>query len=475
MGRGISFGTDGWRGVIARDFTFENLERVSLATARFFADDGSAMEKGVSIGYDTRFLSGQFANRVAGVMTRHGIPVRISREPIPTPALSWEVVSNGSAWGIMITASHNPPRFNGFKVKTRHGTSADESVTRAIEENLNQIEKLLPLSESRPDLVVEADMRTPYLAKVSELVDWNRIGKVVSQVISDPLYGAVQGGFLELLEKVDTVRARGIHLCHNPGFGGLDPEPIPRSLTRLVDEVNSDPSPALGIAQDGDGDRLGMVDEKGNWVSPHQVLSLLLLYLAKEKRLKGQVVKSFSTTMLIEQICGEAGLECVETGIGFKYIAPRMMEKPTILAGEESGGVAFGFHIPERDGILAGLMVLEMLGTWGITLSDALKRMERVYGRYLYRRRDIEMPIEQGKRIEERIGSDPPDRIGGYQVAELREKDGVKLVMGNGAWLLIRASGTEPLLRLYAEASSDKGLERILDDGEKACRAALSR
>ncbi len=474
MKRAFRFGTDGWRGVIAEDFTFENLELITQATAEVFIEREDALKEGVSVGYDTRFLSDKFAHKAAQVMVANGIPVRIASSPITTPALSWDVVNNGSAWGVMITASHNPSRFNGFKIKTRKGASAPDTVTKAIEDKANS-GKLRVRQEETSDLLTEEDMRSPYLKRVSSLVDWSKIEAVVSEVVSDPLYGAVNGDFLRLLQNKTSLRVRGIHLCHNPGFGGLDPEPIPRNLHDLMREVLSGSYPALGVAMDGDGDRLGMVDENGSWVNPHQVLSLLLLYLTKEKGLNGQVVKSFSTTMLIEHICQEMGLECVETGIGFKYIAPHMKEKPTLIAGEESGGVAFGFHIPERDGVLSGLMVLEMLGTWGISLRDALKRMERRYGPYLYKRIDISMPINEGRRVVESLKTNPPDKIGGIRVVEMRDKDGVKLVLQGGAWLLVRASGTEPLLRLYAEAPKERELERILNDGREACRSALSR
>ena len=474
MKRSLRFGTDGWRGVIADDFTFANLRRVSQAAAEVFLEKGGSAPPKVSVGYDTRFLSPQFARVAAEVLAANGIQVRLSNSHLTTPALSWDVVNARQDWGIMLTASHNPPRFNGFKIKTREGASADDSITRLVEERANSPDLSITPLNAEPT-IAEVDMVAPYLERVSSLVEWERIGMMVSHVISDPLYGAVQNRLLTLLEEHSSIPARGIHTTLNPVFGGLDPEPIPRNLKGLVEEVVRSASPTLGIAQDGDGDRLGMVDEEGNWVSPHQVLSLLLIYLAKEKGLRGQVVKSFSTTMLVEHICQDLGLECVETGIGFKYIAPHMISKPTLIAGEESGGVAFGFHIPERDGILAGLMVLEMLGTWGITLKDAVKRMERRYGPYLYKRIDLTMPVEKGRRIVDTLEASPPERLGNLKVVEVRRKDGVKLVLQGGAWLLVRASGTEPLLRLYAEAPRPKELERILDDGNKACRAALSR
>jgi len=466
------FGTDGWRGVIADDFTFENLSLVAQAAAEVFLEKGNGRVR-VSVGYDTRFLSGRFARTVAEVMAANGIEVRLSSSPVTTPALSWDVVRNRSNWGIMITASHNPPRFNGFKIKTRDGVSAPDELTAAVEERANSA-PLYVARERKTDLIEEVDAKTPYLQKLATLVEWERVDEAVSLVVSDPLYGAVQEGFECLLKDHSNLGVRSIHRCIDPSFGGLDPEPIPRNLSQLMEEVLKSP-PSLGIAQDGDGDRLGTVDEEGRWVSPHQVLSLLLLYLAKEKGMKGQVVKSFSTTMLVEHLCQEMGMECVETGIGFKYIAPRMLEKPTLIGGEESGGVAFGFHMPERDGILAGLVVLEMLGTWGITLKEAVKRLERSYGRYLYRRVDVPMAVERGREVVRSLESSPPSSVGGLKVMEVRKRDGIKLILQGGAWLLVRASGTEPLLRLYAEAPRERELERILDDGEKACRTALSR
>ncbi len=460
----IRFGTDGWRGVIAEDFTFSNLERVARATGLFMLREWGALEEGVVVGYDTRFLSREAASMTARVLASLGIDVTLSPTAVPTPILSFSVKRKGTAGGVVITASHNPYLFNGFKIKSPQGGSAPPGVTREVERLLMDGEET-PVSPE-PGSVEEEDLISPYLEWLEGSVDLAGLDGFPFTVVSDPIHGAVGYLFRRILVP------RGVEVevlagDPHPLFGGRDPEPIERNLAPLMGRVRALGGRAVGIANDGDGDRLGMVDEEGRFVSPHRLLALVMDHLYRNRGMRGEVVKTFSTTSMIDKMAQDFGLRLHETAIGFKYILPLMLERDILVGGEESGGIGVKGHIPERDGIYSALLILEKMAWEGKGLAVMVRELEGRYGPHVYRRRDLGIPQEGARKVVEGVAGAPPEGLGRARVEEVRILDGVKLLFKGGGWLLFRASGTEPLLRLYCEGRSLEEVEDILDHGER--------
>ncbi len=475
MADAIRFGTDGWRGVIARDFTFGNVSRVAVATANYLKDPARKKlpiytdwgvpyrdaDAGVVVGYDTRFLSREFAQVAARAMASRGIPVEIVDSPIPTPSLSYIVRARGLAAGIMLTASHNPPHYNGFKIKPEYGGSATAEVTDLVERHLPSGEP-----EVRDSSVPVTSIREEYLAALEGRVDLKGIAQTPVHVVVDPMYGSAQGYLAELLAK-HGIKHTAVRSRVDPLFGGMRPEPIPEFMwpTRAV--IRSLKKRVrgrilVGLITDGDGDRGASMDEDGNFVDTHRTSSLILWHLIKNRGERGLILKSFALTDLIRKIGEDAGLEVREIKIGFKWAVEGLFRGEAMFAAEESGGYGYRWHLPERDGILAGLLLLELIASEGKGLGKLVEELFRRYGPHHYRRVDLE--LEARKEVVERIKASPPDSVAGRKVVEVETLDGVKLRFRNG-WLMFRASGTEPILRVYSEMDSPAAVDEVISAG----------
>lgn len=458
----IKFGTDGWRGVIARDFTFDNLSLVAQATMDYLNREGLG-DKGVVIGYDRRFLSRDFARRVAEVAVGNGIRVRLSDGYAPTPAISWAVRESKAGAGVMITASHNPPEYNGFKIKEAFGGSARPATTKLVEEivafNVANGRRVVecPFEEAQKKGMIELfDPCEGYFHQLGRYVDLGMIARAGIAVVVDPMYGAGSGFIPRLLSGVDE-----IHNAENPYFGGQPPEPIGENLKEIAALVAGGKY-RVGLALDGDADRIGAVDETGEFFSSHCIFTVVLRHLIEHKRLQGGVVKTVSTTRMVDLLAEKYGLKLFETPIGFKHICELMLEEDILMGGEESGGLGVKGHLPERDGILMGLLLLEAMAVSGKGLRQLINATMDEIGHFSYRRIDRRIEDAAKQQLIQRLSSTPPLEIDGRRVAATNFSDGFKFIFENGDWLLIRPSGTEPVLRLYSEAGSPEQVKRLL-------------
>lgn len=457
----IKFGTDGWRGVIARDFTFENLALVAQGTMDWMKGERLA-EAGLVVGYDRRFLSREFACTVAEVAAGNGIKVYFADGVVPTPAISWGTKQLSAGAGVMITASHNPPIYNGFKVKERFGGSARVESTRSLERVIeaNRSSGRAPLSVPfeeglRSGQIELFDAAERYLQQLGRLVDLELIRNAGIRGVADPMYGAGSGFFTRLLGMDE------INSDHNPGFGGQAPEPIGENLQQLC-TLLAEGRYRIGLALDGDADRIGAVDENGQFFSSHAIFTLLLKHLVERKGLSGAVVKTVSSTRMIDLLAEKYRLKLHETPIGFKHICELMLTEDVLMGGEESGGLGIKGHIPERDGILMGLLLLETIAVTGKGVRRQLEEIMDQIGHFYYRRIDLHIPLQTKEALLKQLGEAPPTEIAGRKVADRNFSDGFKFIFDNGDWLLIRPSGTEPVLRLYSEASRLDMVDRLL-------------
>jgi phosphomannomutase len=463
----IKFGTDGWRGVIAREFTFDNVSIVAQATMDYLQREGLASQ-GLVIGYDRRFLSREFAERTAEVAAGNGIKVLLTNDFTPTPAVSWAVRSRNAGGGVMITASHNPPVYNGFKVKEAFGGSARPSTTKKIEEivsdNIASGREILdtPFPAAVESGMVELfDANGDYHAQLRTYVDIELLRNSRIPFVVDPMFGAGSGAFPLLLPECTEIHGE----C-NPAFGGQAPEPTEEHLQELAETVRNGNYP-LGLALDGDADRIGAVDENGDFFSSHMIYTVLMRHLYERKGLRGGVVKTVSTTQMINLLAEKFGLPVFETPIGFKHICELMLENDILMGGEESGGLGVKGHIPERDGILMGLLLLEAVAMSGKGLRQLLNETMKEIGHFHYRRIDLQIEQSAKETLIDRLQTDAPKEIAGKKVATENFADGFKFIFADGAWLLIRPSGTEPVLRLYSEAGSMADVERLLSAGRE--------
>lgn len=459
----ITFGTDGWRAVIAEDYTFDNVERVARATGQWirrrYADNLQAL-----VGYDTRFLGHAFAERTAQVLASMGIRVRLADSFVTTPAVSWGTKEFGYAAGISITASHNPPQYSGFKIKSEHGGPADPDMIAEVEAELERLEEgltLRPLADLERDGLIERfNLRTAYIFALQDRLDIKGIKRSGLKIGCDPMFGAGRGIVTELLGHHNVVE---VHDEQNPWMQGQAPEPIERNLeylSRVVREERCD----VGLAFDGDADRIGLFDEEGRFVDSHKILSLLVKYLHEEKGLTGSIVKTFSTTDMLTRMGERYGLSVETLKIGFKYIAPKIIEGDVLVGGEESGGVAVKGHVPERDGIYIGLTVVEMMVKSGKKLSELVEELQEEFGPLHYARNDLHTTAEKKERFVERLKREGLAEVDGERVETTEDLDGVKVRFEDG-WLMFRPSGTEPVLRIYAEASTRERAERLVQAG----------
>ncbi len=461
----IKFGTDGWRAVIAKDFTYENLNCVTQATARWIHEE-KVTQNGVVIGHDARFQGRAFAEYVASVFAAMEIPVKFADSICPTPAVSWAALEY-NAVGIVITASHNPPSYNGFKIKAPFGGPATPEQIAAVEERLDRFKPdlaLRPYQELKADeLVREISLTDQYLEVLENRLDLEAIKTSRLKIAHDPMYGAAQGLLVRLLGADQILE---IHGAFNPGFNGQAPEPIEKNLKELS-EVIVEHECSVGLANDGDADRIGMFDEEGKFVDSHQLLSLLVKYLSQEKELTGSIIKTFSTTNMLDKQAEKYGLGIETTPIGFKYIAEKMVGGDVLVGGEESGGLAVKGHIPERDGLFIGLTIVEMMVKSGKKLSELVQELFDEFGPHFTYRNDMHTSDRNKKAMMRYCEEGKLEEIAGKKVASRELTDGVKHLMEDGSWLLVRPSGTEPVLRIYSEAASEEDAVALVDDATR--------
>jgi phosphomannomutase len=459
----IQFGTDGWRAVIAEDFTFENVERVAQATAEFWKKRRpKGTRKRVVIGCDRRFLADQFAERVAEVFAGNGFEVVLGSAPSPTPAISFAVKAEKAVGGVVLTASHNPARFCGFKLKGHFGGSAPSETCQAIESLLDAkpVKSMDLRLAKRKRLLKVKDLDAPHARAICRQVDFDLISRSGLRFAHDALFGVGAGAFEKILAetkcKVTTLNAE-----HDPFFGGVHPEPTVHNYGPSAAYLKKNPHD-LCLVTDGDADRVGGMDGRGNALTTHQIICLLLHHYSVNRGQKGRVIKALTTTSMVDRMCEAYGLELLETGVGFKYICTEMQKGDVLLGFEESGGIGFHGHIPERDGILAGLALLELLATEKKTVNRLLAALEKRFGPHRYDRLDTHFPLEKRAALMKYCADNPPAKLAGSPVVDVKTFDGVKYIAANGAWLMLRGSGTEPILRIYAEASSDAKAKKLI-------------
>ena len=465
----IKFGTDGWRGVIAEDYTYENVRTVAHAIARYVVR-GANPERGILVGYDTRFGSENFARVAAEAISATGTPVWLAAHAAPTPALSLMVRKRGASGGIQITASHNPYRWNGIKFKASYGSSASPAIVAQIEVELAQVlREGVPPLPPRKELIKSLEIHEPYLDTIAKLVDWDRLRASKFRYVIDPMHGAGRGLLRELFRRhgIETDEIRG---TRDPLFGGVNPEPIEPHVEALRQAVRKGRYDA-GFALDGDADRIGAIDRDGNFVTPHQIFSILLWHLAGTRRLTGEVAKTFSTTKMIDKIAAKFGRKVWETPIGFKYICDRMLEGDILLGGEESGGIGTKLYLPERDATVNALLLAEVMAWHGKHLGELVAMLQGEFGEHHYGRVDLTLKSGQAERALAHFAAPKLNRFLDWPVARRENLDGIKIFLGDIGWVMVRASGTEHMLRVYSETTRPDTTRRVLDEVAKLVRA----
>jgi phosphomannomutase len=475
----IKFGTDGWRGVIADDFTFENVRRAAGAVASYILKNEDP-RKGVVVGYDTRFLSRSFAQAAAEVLADAGIPVRISNDVLPTPAISYMAKALDTSGGVMITSSHNPWSWNGFKVKEKFGGSARPAIISQIEAELNAG----AMPKGTRAKIEEVDFKKPYIAAITRFADLDLIGRAGFKIAMDYMYGAGRNVVGDILRQhggeVVEIRSEV-----NPLFPGINPEPIEPHVRMLQETVVKEGCHA-GFANDGDADRIGAVAEDGSFVDAHKCYAILLWWLLEYKNWTGAITRAFNTTRMLDRIAKKYGRELIEHGIGFKYVCDVVLSgKEVLIGGEESGGIGIPRHLPERDGILNALLLANAMAESRMTLGQIVAHLQKEFGAHYYGRRDLHIEEDVKQAAIRRADSGQVRQLGQYKVVRKENLDGVKFFLdaptnGNGAeaWVLMRASGTEPLMRIYCEAASPELVDDILETSvefvEEQTTAALT-
>ena len=467
----IGFGTDGWRAVIADTFTFSNLRLIAQAVAEAIKQQANDHQPSVVVGYDTRFLSDRFAMETARVLAANNIIVWLSRTDAPTPAISYNVKQKGADAGVVITASHNPPRYNGFKLKAAYGGSATAEQCALVEEEIRLMERegrgpnMMDYQQALDqELIRRFDPGWEYYQHLASLVDIDKISEREMTVVTDAMWGAGRGAFTTFLSRTrcHVSEIRGVL---NPGFGGIHPEPILRYLNDLVAAVQRVQAD-VGLATDGDADRIGAIDAQGNFIDPHHIFALSLRHLVENRGLRGDVVKTVSTTYMINNLAEKYDLTLHETPVGFNYIADLMIRNDVLIGGEESGGISIRGHIPEGDGILMGLLLLEIMAQTRAPLHEIIADLQANFGPAHYGRVDTHLTRQLPKKqMVKMLADSAPSRLGGEDVVRVDTLDGVKFYMADHSWLLIRPSGTEPVLRVYAEARTPDAVNMLLEAG----------
>jgi phosphomannomutase len=478
----IHFGTDGWRAVISDTFTFHNLRMVTQAIAdavssgvwnNGYPAGGRVDPKKVVVGFDTRFLSDRYAIDVARVLAANGYTVYLAQSDAPTPAISFAVKHLRAIAGVMITASHNAPRYNGIKLKASYGGSALQEQCRRVEVYLNDNEQrgrgpnLMDYDQARESGMIQRfNPLLPYFEHLRKLINFDAIAENPPRVVVDSMYGSGRGVIKGILQgtgcEVSEIRSE-----MNPGFGGVHPEPIGRYLGALAGAISTNMG-NFGLATDGDADRIGAMDERGNFVDPHKIMALSLRYLVEKRGWKGPVVRTVSTTRMIDRLAGLHGLAVYETSVGFNYIAEHMLKEDILIGGEESGGISIKGHIPEGDGILMGLLLMEVVASSGGSLYELVEDLLRQVGPVFYQRNDLRLKHPVAKeRMKSFLVQEAPPSIGGEKVKDVLTKDGVKYILEDDSWLLIRPSGTEPVLRVYAEGRTPDMVRELVGYGQQ--------
>ncbi|MGB2669171.1 MAG: hypothetical protein WA621_10210 [Candidatus Acidiferrum sp.] len=465
----IKFGTDGWRDVIAENFTFANARIVAKAIARYVVRCEDA-RKGVLVGYDHRFASDSVAAAVAEVIASTGTPVWLADKPCPTPAISLLVRQRAAAGGILITASHNPYQWNGIKYKASYGSSALPSIVAQIEIEIAEVQKnaASPLPP-RKELIQSLEPRAPYLDAIEKLIDWQRLRDAKLRFVSDPMHGSATG-LLPALFARNGIACDEIRGKRDPRFGGVHPEPIPPHIAPLQEAVLAGKYDA-GLCADGDGDRIGAVDRDGSFVNPHQIFALLVWHLAGTRNLPGDIAKTFSVTKLIDKLAAKFGRKLHEVPIGFKYICELMLEQNILIGGEESGGIGTSLYLPERDATVCALFLAELMAWHGKSLGDMLRALYQEFGEFHYGRDDLDVTPAQKEKAVAYFSSEKTTKLLDWPITRRENMDGIKIYLGDIGWLLVRASGTENLLRVYCETSKQETTQRALDAVAKLVRA----
>ncbi len=449
----IKFGTDGWRGIIGDTYTFDNLKVVSQAVADYLGAGKKA-----AVGYDTRFMSKEFARVTAEVLNNNGIEVMLSDRPCPTPALSFTIKSRKLDLGIMITASHNPAEYNGFKIKTPSGGAAGPEVTGEIESRLGKT--TVKDSGGGPDEIKIEDLTRDYVRFIRSYIDLKRIKNKKFKVLMDAMHGS-GNSFIAPILKGTSIKLAFLRSTANPSFGGIRPEPVEENLEELKIRVRNGKFD-LGIALDGDADRIAAVAPGGIFIHPQKILGLLALHLNQDRHWSGGIVKTIAGTTMVDNIAKFLGVKLFETPVGFKYISNLMETEDIVAGGEEAGGMGVKGYIPERDGTVAGLLLLEMMAYRNKDILKILNEAEKKFGRYYYLRDEIQL-----KQPKEMKKEDFPDKLLGQRVIQVKDFDGIKLICEDESWLMLRGSGTEPVMRVYAEAKSLKRSRELIESGRK--------
>jgi len=466
----IKFGTDGWRAIIGEEFTFENVRYCAQGVADYLKKAKLA-DRGLVIGYDTRFASEEFAAAAAEVVAGNGVKVYLTPKAAPTPVVSYGVLAKKAGGAIIITASHNAGTWNGFKYKDDHGSSASDEITSKIVEfiskayNAGKVNRL-PLADAKKQgTVVDTDLDPVYFEQIARLVDLDKLRKAGLKLVIDPMYGAGIGYLAKALDR-GTNKLIEINSERNPLFPGLRPEPIVPNLDKLSAVVKEQKA-SVGLATDGDADRMGIVDEKGNFINQLQVFALLCLYLLEVRGERGAIIKTLTTTSMAYRLGELFNVPVYETAVGFKFVAPLMMKENALIGGEESGGYGFRGHVAERDGILANLYFLDLMVRTGKTPSELIDYLYNKVGPHYYKRVDIKFPEKDRQSIVDRVENNTAKNIDKVKVAKIDTTDGFRFILADNTWLLIRFSGTEPLLRIYTETDSPERADRILELGRE--------
>jgi len=461
----IKFGTSGWRGIIGEDFTFENV-RVATQGIVNYLKKSSQKGNGVVVAYDTRFLSEKFASEGAKIFAFNGIQAYLCNRDVPTPCVSFETVRRKAMGAINFTASHNPPEYNGLKFSTSNGAPALPEVTKQIEKEIHTLQdnkERIDVYE-KTELIETIDPKDRYLTELRNKVDVDAIRKSGLRIAIDSLYGTSRD-YLDYFLLESGVEVKIIHNFRDPYFGGFSPECNEKNLIELRNVVSNE-SYDLGLATDGDADRFGIIDDRNRFVSPNIVLALLALYLKRYRNIPGGLARSVATTHLIDSIARKLNVELFETPVGFKYIGELILEDKIALGGEESAGMSMYRHLPEKDGILACLLVAEMVSRTGKKLNQLVEDMYEEFGYFYTKRVDMKLTPQLKESLASKL-SNPPKELDGLVVRDVNTTDGVKLIFNDSTWLLFRLSGTEPVARVYAEACSPKDLKHVLDAGRK--------
>jgi len=459
----IKFGTDGWRAVIADQFTFENVNRIAQAVSDYLSDQ-TPKSTGIALGYDTRFLSRDFANTAARIIAANQIPVYLSNRYITTPMLSFAVRQRGLSLGLMITASHNPYSYNGIKFKGPYGGSASTEMTQTVASLIKSDSPQINTQNSRKN-IHKLDFFSDYYDHIINYIDFDLIKQVKQSLVLNPMHGAGCGYLPEFLSE-SSMQLIVMHNTPDPYFGSQLPEPILKNLGEHQQVVSAGPN-RIGIALDGDGDRFGVIDEQGQFVELHDLMPLLFSHLIDSRGWSGMAVRTSSMATTIDKVAQEYGRQCLETPVGFKHICQRMLDNDVLMGGEESGGFGYKNHIPERDGILSSLLLLEMLGQRQTRLSQLIQALRKKYGEFYYKRVDKYWSSDVLQQNMQQLRARPPEQIGDYPVQQVSSVDGIKFYFSDGSWMLMRISQTEPLGRIYVASDQPKKVSHLLKQGIK--------